>query len=315
MLIPRFLISYLLVMAIPPAPAVEPLEAALTTASGAYFVTTSGRIFTIRGQHVTQIAALQGSDGRPYHWAAPPCALARWNNEWLVADASDRLARFRGDGRFIGAVQTPFRIGRLAVSADALWLVNPLAQNSSEQLWRTADLKNFASVAAAGPAKRQLHSPLDNLLIVAGGADAVYCSAAIGPPVIWRVWPQNRQMKIDIAYMRSRARSQKEKLLTAFVEDPTSFSTPVRDLYTSGGGVAVLRNREDMRDSSGKMGFLIGQRADYYDASGRQVASAVFPSPMKWIVANDKKMVTAIDRQGHIITAVWSAPSRGAILQ
>jgi hypothetical protein len=321
MILLHLLFTSALTAATPSAPAAPPLTrqeqfaAACKSAAGSFFLTETGRIYGLRDGVLVPAAVLRGTDGRPYRWGHLPTGFVGWKGDWYIASLSDRLTRFHADGSFVEIIPLPVRVDRLTATNDTLWVVNMLAQSPNQQLWQSKDGHTFTMLPSSGAGdQRTFATPLDNLLIVAGSPNGdLYCTPAVGPPVMHRRWPPRRRTEIPIAYSRTRFRSELQEV-AGMVDDVTVYSLPVRDVFPSGNGIVTLRNREDVVAATGKIENLVGRRADRYDDSGRHLATATFPISVNWIAAADGSGVTALDHDGRIIRAAWSAPIPGVIL-
>jgi hypothetical protein len=279
---------------------------AFRTPSTSYFLTPIGEIyFAARGQSPKKLLVLHYANNLPYRWPKNPASFAQWRSEWLVANGANQLVRFTHDGMFTGFVELPIRSPKVAVTNDAIWITNLLAGNVARQLWRSTDGHTFVG-QTEGASQARFTSPAKNLLVLAAGADGdVYVAAIIGPPVVRRVWPPNRRAEIRIAGSRSKMRAAMEEIY-GVVDDVTDYSLPLRDLLPlPDGGFAVLRNREDVRGSTGKLELLKGQRADRYDRGGHQLATAVFPRSAHWLTAVTSTKVIGVSNAGEIVEATW----------
>ena len=76
----------------------------------------------------------------------------------------------------------------------------------------------------------------------------------------------------------------------------------------------VLRNREDVRGPSGKLEPLLGRRADRYDRSGKQIATAMFPKAVQWIAFPTSTTIGGVTKNGETFIVKWAAPRAGEIL-
>ena len=283
-----------------------------------YLLTATGEIYGVRpGDSVpTSVFVLSDTAARrPFRWNSAVRSFVRWRSEWVVADGSKRLLHFDAGGAFSGSVEAPFRVGKLAVAGKRLFALNVLANNAGEQVWQSTDGKHFSPLKRNGE-NRRFESPLDNLILLGGGhGDELYVASLIGPPVLHRIWPPDRLQDLRLAYSRSTLRAGLEEA-TGFIDDVTPYSQPIRDLVVSEqGDVLVLRNREDVRTPSGRLELISGQRADRYDASGRHMATAVFPRTMNWITLVTPASVWGMSKSGDIATAKWGKPIAGEILK
>lgn len=287
---------------------------AFRDASGAYALTQIGELYQIDGRAVTKAFTFSDAGGRPYRWQSPPKNFARWHGEWIVCDNSARLLWFSNHGTFVRATNVPVRADRLAIAGDTLIVHNVIANSMAEQFWATIDGKSVARVPVADT--RRFESPLENLVVLAGGRHGeIYSAPLLGPPVVHLAWPAGRRRDIAVAYSRTAFRASLERP-TGVVDDVAPYSQPLRDLYPlEDGGLAVLRNREDVRGHDGKTQSMVGRRLDRYDRAGRQTATAQFPSTMRWVIAVTGRGVTAVSRTGDIATVAWEKPLSGEILK
>jgi hypothetical protein len=287
---------------------------AFRDSSSAYALTQIGEIYQIHGPAVTKAVTLSDAAGRPYRWQNPPKSFVRWHGEWVVCDNSARLLWFSNRGTFVRATNVPVRADKIAVAGDALIVHSVVANTMAEQFWATVDGKSVARVPVADT--RRFESPLENLLVIAGGRHGeIYSAPLLGPPVVHLAWLAGRRRDIAVAYSRTAFRASLERP-TGVVDDVDPYSQPLRDLYPlEDGGLAVLRNREDVRGHDGKTQSMVGRRLDRYDRAGRQTATAQFPSTMRWVIAVTERDVTAVSRTGDIATAVWGKPLSGEILK
>lgn len=282
--------------------------------TGTYPVTALGDMYSVRNNGVTKLFTLSDAAGRPFRWHSTPTGITRWRSEWIVCDNSNRLLHFNVAGSFTGATEIAVRAIGVAVSADQLIIHNLVAASRADQLWSTKDGVNVSRIPL--PSTGAFQSPLDNLVIVAGDERGeIYTAPIVGPPVIRVAWPADRQRVIAAAYSRTAFRASLEEPL-GFVDDVGPYSQPFRDLYVlSDGGIAALRNREDVQTAPGKRATITGRRADRYDASGKQTATAEFPVTMRWVTAVTPRSVTAITRNGDVVTVAWGKPKPGEILR
>ncbi len=291
-----------------------PFTAALRRPGGTFVITRDWEIFQITtGNNLTKIAALRDMTGRSHQWTRIPLSFVHWKTDWLVADATNEITRFRADGSFAGFVKTPFYAGTLAIVGQTLWGLNALATNPSDQLWRSTDGETFTAYSA--PAKKEhFDSPLQNMLLLAGNrAGQLYTASVIGPPILHRLLPAEMRRDIMLGYSRSKLRASRTSPI-GLLED-TGYSLPVRDIVALDTGFLVaLRNREDVATAAHTSGLWLGRRADHYDASGRQIATAAFPSSVHWIVAVTALDVTGINRDGTFATAKWGRPLPSVVL-
>ena len=99
------------------------------------------------------------------------------------------------------------------------------------------------------------------------------------------------------------------------VDDVTDYSLPLRDLLPlPDGSFAVLRNREDVRGSTGKLELLKGRRADRYDRAGRQLSTAVFARSVHWLTEVTNTKVIGVSNAGDVVEATWGKPIPGEIV-
>jgi hypothetical protein len=261
------------------------------------------------------LLALRDVAGNPYHWLNPPKGFAAWRDGWVVCDNTTRLLQFDRLGRFVRALETGVRSDRIAVAGGRLVLHNLVATGVDEQFSISSDGRAFVKLAL--PRTPEFHSPLDNLVLVAGGPHGeIYSGAIIGPPVLYFQSSSQQQQRheIRVAYSRALARSQKEHP-AGVVDDVAPYSQPFRDLYVlDDGRVVVLRNREDVR-SAGKISELVGQRADLYDSRGKHLRTAIFPTTLRWITRGTGSEVTGVTRDGGAVTVPWGDPVEGEVLR
>jgi hypothetical protein len=287
---------------------------AFRDSSGAYALTQIGELYQAHGHAVTKAFTFSDAAGRPYRWPNPPKSFVRWHGEWVVCDNSGRLLWFSNRGTFVRATNVPVRADRLAIAGDALIVHNVIANTMADQFWTTVDGKSVARVPIADT--RRFESPLENLLVLAGGRHGeIYSAPFLGPPIVHLVWPADRRRDIAVAYSRTAFRASLERP-TGVVDDVAPYSQPLRDLYPlEDGGLAVLRNREDIRGHDGKTELMVGRRVDRYDRAGRQTATAEFPSRMRWVIAVTPRDVTAVSPTGDIATVTWAKPLLGEIIK
>lgn len=290
-------------------------EAAFRSPQAAYFVTGIGEVHSFQPGQPLRKAFMFSQNGKPFRWTKTPSGLTQWKSEWFVADGSQRLARFDASGSFKAFVTIPAPATVIVSAGDALWFVNPVASSAANQLWRSTDGKTFKALQPAGTASEPFETITRNLLIVAGSASGeLYTSAIIGPPVVERVFPAQKRATIRTAYSRSKGRAGMEEV-HGVIDDVTKFSLPVRDLYSlPHGELVALRNREDVMGDNGRVQEMLGRRADRYDASGRHVSTATFERPVHFIVSVTPTLVTAVSREGLVVTAKWSKAVPGAIV-
>jgi hypothetical protein len=272
-------------------------------------MTPIGEVYMIDPAHPLHRTFLfHYANNLPYRWSRHPFSFVRWSSSWLVADGSSHLTRFHEDGRFDAFVELPVRVAKLAVAGDAIWAVNLIARDASEQLWRSTDGHTFAPYAGFAAAAR-FTSPANSLLVLTGSPDGdVYVAYIVGAPVVHRVWPQDRRSEIRIAYSRSKIRAGMEDIYGA-VDDVTNYSLPLRDLVTlPDGGLVVLRNREDVRGPMGKLELLKGRRADRYDRAGHQTATALFARSVHWLTEVSRSKVIGVSEAGDVVVATWGKP-------
>jgi hypothetical protein len=283
--------------------------------SASYLVTPIGEVYTIGpGRSLQKIFIFHDARNLSHRWSRPPASIVRWKSEWLVSDGSTHLARFHEDGLFDSLVDSPVPVRNLAVSKDAIWAVSLAARNPAEQLWRSTDGRTFAPYAGSA-SRAPLESPVYNLLVLsAAPSGEVYVASVVGAPLVHRIWPQDRTLDIHLAYSRSKPRAGMEEVFGA-VDDVSPYSLPLRDLVPlPDGGLAVLRNREDVRGSTARLELLKGRRADRYDRAGRQVATAVFERSVHWLTEVTDKSVTGVSNAGDVVVATWGKPIPGEIL-
>jgi hypothetical protein len=150
-------------------------------------------------------------------------------------------------------------------------------------------------------------SPLHNVIILAGNrAGDLYVGAVFGPPVMHDLLISGKTRDFALAYSRSKKRAS-NGVPVGFVTDVTGYSLPTRDIVALDSGCVVLRNREDVLNARTSELWL-GRHADRYDASGRQLATAVFPSSVHWITAVTQTEVRGINRDGTVQKASWGRP-------
>ena len=287
--------------------------AAFSDASGSFLIDAVGTIHAVQPNgSITKAMVLSQSAGKPLRWTRPVRTFARLGASWFAADGTERLVQFRSDGTYIGEVNVPFRVAALTVAGNRLWALNMLAMRSGEQLWFSTDGRKFSPYDAA--TDRQFDSPLDNLVLLEGNrAGDLFFVSMIGPPVLKRVRPPARPVAFPLAYSRTKQRTTFENA-EGMVDDVAPYSQPARHLMAiDDGGVVVLRNREDVLDASRKLETWIGRRVDRYDASGRHVATALFPETARFVVAVTTSAAVGISRSGGTITAKWGKPVPGSV--
>jgi hypothetical protein len=98
------------------------------------------------------------------------------------------------------------------------------------------------------------------------------------------------------------------------VEDVSNYSLPVRDILPVGGGVIVLRNREDILRHDGGLELWKGRRADRYDDKGKQSATAVFDRPVNWIVSVTNAAVIGVSTRGDVAVARFAKAMPGLVI-
>ena len=281
--------------------------------SGSFLIDAVGTIHAVQPNgSITKALVLSQSAGKPVRWTRAVRTFARLGASWFAADGTERLVQFRADGTYSGEVAVPFRIATLTVAGNRLWALNMLAMRSGEQLWFSTDGRKFTAYDASP--KQQFDSPLDNLVLLEGNrAGDLFFGSMIGPPVLKRVRPPAKPVAFPLAYSRTKQRTTFEDA-EGLVEEVAPYSQPARHLMAiDDGSVAVLRNREDILNASRKLETWIGRRVDRYDASGRHVATGVFPETARFVVAVTKTEAVGINRSGAAISAKWGKPVPGAV--
>ncbi|HYC59806.1 MAG TPA: hypothetical protein VEK79_09590 [Thermoanaerobaculia bacterium] len=302
----------LLVLLSLPAAGAE-FVAAFSDPSGSFLIDASGAIHAVQPNgSIAKTVVLSQSPGKPLRWARPVRTFARLGPSWFAADGTERLVQFGADGMYSGEVKVPFRIAALTVAGNRLWALNMLAMRSDEQLWFSADGRKFNAYDA--PSKQQFDSPLDNLVLLEGNrAGDLFYGSMIGPPLLKRVRPPAKPVAFPLAYSRTKQRTAYENA-EGMVDEIAPYSQPARHLMAiEDGSVAVLRNREDILNAAKKLETWIGRRVDRYDASGRHVATGLFPETARFVVAVTKTEAVGISRSGGAISAKWGKPVPGAV--
>ncbi len=305
--------ALLLLVLLPPRAAGAEFVAAFSDPSGSFLIDAVGTIHALQPNgSIAKAIVLSQSPGKPFRWTRPVRTFARLGASWFAADGTERLVQFRADGTYSGEVAVPFRIAALAVAGNRLWALNMLAMRSDEQLWFSTDGRKFAAYDALS--KQQFDSPLDNLVLLEGNrAGDLFFGSMIGPPVLKRVRPPAKPVAFPLAYSRTKQRTTFENA-EGMVDEVTPYSQPARHLMAiDDGSVAVLRNREDILNASKKLEAWIGRRVDRYDASGRHVATGVFPETARFVVAVTKTEAVGISRSGGTIIAKWGKPVPGTV--
>ena len=305
--------ALLLLVLLPLQAAVTDFVAAFSDPSGSFLIDASGAIHAVQPNgSIAKTIVLSQSPGKPLRWARPVRTFARLGASWFAADGTERLLRFRADGMYSGEVTVPFRIAALTVAGNRLWALNMLAMRSDEQLWFSTDGRNFTAYDASS--KQQFDSPLDNMVLLEGNrAGDLFFGSMIGPPVLKRARPPAKPVAFPLAYSRTKQRTAFEDA-EGIVDEVAPYSQPARHLMAiDDGSVAVLRNREDILNASKKLETWIGRRVDRYDASGRHVATGVFPETARFVVAVTKTEAIGISRSGGTIRAKWGKPVPGAV--
>lgn len=294
-------------------------KSAFRDRSGAYLLSSAGDgIYAPQSAGPPRrVIAFRNPGGGPFRWQKEPSGLARWQSEWFIADGTTRITRFKEDGAFAGFSDLPARASFLTTCGRALYLVNPVARRPSERIFRTVDGKKFSPLPlTAGDADEPFPNLSHNLLIVAGSADgALYFIPLFSQPVLRRLLPAGSEKVFPIAYSRSKIRASLDEVIGE-VGDPTKYSLPARDLLAlDGGDVIVLRNHEDIRGAAGRLESIKGMRADWYDRSGRHMATATFSQSVRLLVTSGKEAVSATNLEGGLVTALWGKPLEGEILR
>lgn len=283
---------------------------------GAFLLTRGGDVYwtALAGPAPQKRFTLSDAAGHPYRFSRRVRTFARWHSEWLAADGTAQIVRFRADGVLAGIIDTPFRAGKLFVAGGRLWALSILAASPADQLWFSDDGKRFT--AAGGDASHRFESPNDNLILVGGnGKGDVFVAPIIGPPVLQRVWPAGKRRRFELAYGRTRGRATLEKA-EGTIEDATPYSQPVRDFVAGDSGdLIVLRNLEDVRNGAGRLERIRGRRVDHYDPNGRHLATASFPASMRWILAATPTEIRGLTESGTLASAPWGKPQPGEVWQ
>jgi hypothetical protein len=255
--------------------------------------------------------------GGPFRWQKSPRGLARWQSAWLISDGTTRITRFKENGAFAGVLDLPAHASFITVCGPALCFVNPVARSPSERIFKTVDGKKFLPLPPpAGGGDEPFLNLSHNLLVIGGSTDGtLYFIPLFGQPILRRLLPAGTEKAIPIAYSRSQFRASLDEVIGE-VGDATKYSLPARDLLVlEGGDVIVLRNHEDVRGASGRLEPIKGKRADWYDRSGKHIATATFNDSARWLVSFRKDAVSATTRQGVPLTSRWAKPIAGEVLR
>src|SRR5438132_5863699 len=297
------------------SPAKGEFVAAFRERSTSCFISAVGEIYALNDERLAKAVILTDSSQHPFRWQSAVRSFARWRSQWIVADGSKRLLQFRANGVYAGVVEVPIRVGRLVTAGNYLWALNLLATKPDEQLWYSADGKKFSPLKTLGR-QRPFDSPLENLVLLGGDRQGdLYAASMVGPPILRRVWPPKRALEIRLAYSRSAFRAGLEKP-EGLIDDVSSYSQPVRDvLGLDDASVVIVRNREDIRNASGKLELWSGRRADRYDSVGHHVGTAVFPRSINWIASTNGTSIRGINKAGEIAIAKWETPIPGEIVK
>src|SRR5437016_1671982 len=87
------------------------------TPSASYFITPIGEIYVIRpGGGLQKAFQFRDAHNLPYRWSRLPLSFVQWKAQWIVADGSSQLARFRENGVFDSMIGVPVRVPRLAAT-------------------------------------------------------------------------------------------------------------------------------------------------------------------------------------------------------
>ena len=279
----------------------------LTTAVGALHVSVDG--------DPRKVFDFSDSPGRPHRWSRPVRSIAQFRSAWLVADGSNRVFRFDDRGILLETIATPFHAAMFCVAGDRIWVLSSLAQTAAEQLWFSLDGSRFEHAMIAGPPAR-FETPLRNLLVLAGGRHGeLYVAPVIGPPSAAQVWPRGKRENVPLAYSRTRHRASLAEVI-GFIEDVTPYSQPVRDmLVADNGDLFVLRNREDVRATSGRVEAFAGRRVDRYDAAGRHLFTAVLPETARWLARINATEAVAITKNGVRVAGEWKRPIPAEVIE
>ena len=303
----RVLAGAVVVTAILAAPgfAAPEFVASFRSPEGMYVTTAVGALHRSVQGTPTKVFDFSDSPGRPHRWSRPVRSIAQFRSAWLVADGSNHLIRFDGRGILLDTIETRFHAAMLCVAGDRLWVLNSLAQTPGEQLWSSLDGSRFEQMATSGPQAR-FETPLRNLLVLAGGRRGeLYVAPVIGPPSAKQVWPRGKRAPVKLAYSRTRHRASLADVI-GLIEDVTPYSQPVRDmLVTDNGDLFVLRNREDVQNTSGRVEAVAGRRVDRYDAAGRHLSTAVLPETVRWLAEVNTRQAVGITKSGTRVSAEW----------
>ncbi|MEO8033789.1 MAG: hypothetical protein ABI837_05105 [Acidobacteriota bacterium] len=282
----------------------------------AYLMTAVGEVFVVHGtEPLRRLFIFSDTPTRPHPWHKKPTGLTQWKSEWLVANNTGQLTRFDMKGMFLGYKKLPAGGTILTASGHWLWVIDILATSPVTQTWRSTDGTAFTPFNLMNSSDARLVDQTQNLMVLSGTkTGTLFAVSIIGPPVIHRIDPPQTRRDIRAAYSRTRSRSNFEKI-EGMIDDVTHYSLPVRDMVSSDNGELIaLRNREDVKRSTGGTELLLGRRADRYDATGRQVATAVFSRSVHWIVSATLKTVTGVSRSGDVVTATWDRALPGEII-
>jgi hypothetical protein len=287
--------------------------------SEVWLLSEDGRaVYTQAGSAPPVVAArLTDAAGKPFSWGTrPPSAMARWKKEWLLVDGSNTLFRFAADGRAKGTARLPAAATSIFASPQRLWFYNGLMSAGSRRIWGSSDAVTFEAVPLtlideSSKSDRVLGT---QLVFAPGTGDDFLYAHLIGKAIVHRVVAGRHQQTLATAFSRSARRDA----LTAWDATQPSlehYSSPVGEIVPLGdGGLLILRNREDIRSANGRTTPVYRLHVDHYGRDHRHLASAVFPEPVRTILRDEGKRVTALTLTGKVVSSAWQKPMSGVII-
>jgi hypothetical protein len=250
-------------------------------------------------------------------WRRPPFGFTRWRDEWLFVDGTTTLHRFTSKGAALPPRRLPVAATDIVTAGHILWIYNSLPRHNGPRFWTSATADEFRPTAASigdadiPPRERVLQTQL--ALVGAPNGDLLYAHL-VGPPALTRVKVNGDAKRISLAYTRSARRAALVRVVSE-ATDPSMYSTPVRHVAVGANGdILVVRNREDVRDASGRIREEQGRRVDRYTTDGKHVGTAVLTVSTLWVLSEAPGAVVAITPDGMLVRGAFGKPIPGGVI-